>query len=200
MNNKHSNFTYAIKDNKLVCIEDVEKGLSCDCVCPACKGKLIARKGNKNSHHFAHYSVDCGKGYETALHMLAKEILSESDEMILPSVSISTDSYRPNIKLYPETRIKIEYVELEKKTDDIIPDIILHFCERQLIIEISVTHKVDNVKLEKIKNLGISTLEIYLSKYDKTISKSELKHILINSNENKSWLYNRPVLKPLKNN
>ena len=122
--------------------------------------------------------------------MLTKEILSESDEMILPSVSISTDSYRPNIKLYPETRIKIEYVELEKKTDDIIPDIILHFCERQLIIEISVTHKVDNVKLEKIKNLGISTLEIDLSKYDKTISKSELKHILINSNENKSWLYN----------
>lgn len=70
-------------------------------------------------------------------------------QMILPSVARS--SYPSNIKLYPNPKIKIDYVELEKTTDDIIPDIILHSCGRQLIIEIRVTHKVDNVKLEKNK-------------------------------------------------
>lgn len=44
--------------------------------------------------------------------------------------------------------------------------------------------------MKKIKNLGISALEIDLNKYDKAISESELKNILINSNDNKSWLYN----------
>lgn len=188
--NKYINPAYALRNDKLVYIDDVESGLSCNCICPACHGKLIARKGNKNSHHFAHYSADCGKGYETALHMLAKEILSETDEIILPSLSVSTDSYSPNIELYPESKIKIDYVELEKKTDDIIPDIILHSGGRQLIIEICVTHKVEDVKLAKIKNLGISALEINLSKCDRFISKSELENILVSSNENKSWLYN----------
>ncbi|MCM1314522.1 MAG: hypothetical protein NC244_04030 [Alistipes senegalensis] len=193
MNNKYQNSTYALRNNELVYIEDVESGLSCNYVCPACKGKLIARKGNKNSHHFAHQSADCGKGYETALHLLAKEILSEANEITTPPVYIETDSHYPNIKLFPELKIKIDHVELEKKIDNIIPDIILTSGNRQLIIEIKVTHKVDDKKLEKIRNTGISAIEIDLSKYDRIISKSELKEFLIKKRYRytKKWLYNR---------
>lgn len=195
MNNKHKNITYAIKDNKLVYINDVEKGLSCGCMCPACGEKLIAKKGSKISYHFAHYSTDCGKGYETSLHLLAKEILSEIGEIILPPVNIMNSC--SNMLISNARKIKIDYVELEKTTDNIIPDIIVHSSNRRLIIEIRVTHKVDNAKIEKIKNIGISALEIDLSKYNKSISKSELKDILIDSN-NKSWLYNTVAEKYFK--
>lgn len=129
MNNKYKNFTYALRNNELIYIEDVESGLSCNCVCPACNGKLIAKKGEKML---------------IILH-------------IIPPVYIETDSYGMNIKLFPEMK---------------------------------VTHKVDDAKLEKIRNTGISAIEIDLSKYDRIISKSELKDILVNSSKNKSWLYN----------
>lgn len=188
MNNEHKNLTYAIKDNKLIYINDVEKGLSCGCICPACGEKLIAKKGSKILYHFAHYSTDCGKGYETSLHILAKEILSEAGEIMLPSVNIIHSC--SNMLICNASKIKIDYVELEKITDDIIPDIIVHSSNRRLFIEIRVTHKVDNTKLEKIKNIGISAIEIDLSKYNKDISKLELKNILIDSNNNKSWIYN----------
>ncbi|WHY77279.1 competence protein CoiA family protein [Neobacillus sp. WH10] len=63
---------YGLKDGKLVHISDVEKGLKCECVCPACNHPLIARKGEKTAHHFAHYNgSECAKSVETALHSIS---------------------------------------------------------------------------------------------------------------------------------
>jgi len=66
---------YAIdSQNNLVSVDDVAKGLACNCYCPACKERLVAKNGgNKRIHHFAHASgVDCEGAYETMLHRLAK--------------------------------------------------------------------------------------------------------------------------------
>lgn len=59
------NLTYAQKNEKLVHVSEVERGLKCGCVCPACGEVLIARKGNKVVHHFAHKStIECQYGYQ----------------------------------------------------------------------------------------------------------------------------------------
>ena len=39
----------ALKEGKLVYIDDVERGLKCGCTCPACGEALIARKGTSGS-------------------------------------------------------------------------------------------------------------------------------------------------------
>lgn len=44
---KKQHLLYGIRNNKLVHISEVEKGIKCDCTCPACKGRLIAKKGIK---------------------------------------------------------------------------------------------------------------------------------------------------------
>lgn len=36
--------SYGLREGKLISIEDVEKGLECKCICPACKGMLVAIK------------------------------------------------------------------------------------------------------------------------------------------------------------
>ena len=184
--------TYALKNNKLVHVDDVESGIACGCVCPSCGVNLIARKGEINVHHFAHSSsCECKSGYETSLHLLAKEILSETGEILLPPVKLCGESHTTNVFLIGRHRIKsFDNVYTEKRTGDIIPDLILEKNKRELIVEIYVTHKVDDAKLQKIKDLGISAIEIDLSQTEKSISKQELKDLLLNSIENKRWLYN----------
>ena len=68
--------TYALnKLGDIVFVDDVAKGLDCECICPCCKAKLIAKNGGtKRIHHFAHASgIECEGAYESMLHLLAKE-------------------------------------------------------------------------------------------------------------------------------
>lgn len=67
--------TYAIDSSgNLVNIDEVKPGRDCSCLCPMCKEPLIAKnKGQKLSHHFAHWSGrECIYAYESMLHLLAK--------------------------------------------------------------------------------------------------------------------------------
>ena len=70
--------TYGLHSGDLVHITEVERGLACGCICPCCENQLIARKGPIVAHHFAHAGENCEGGAETALHLAAKEILSQS--------------------------------------------------------------------------------------------------------------------------
>lgn len=72
---KQPYLTYAVDSNgKLVHVDDVPKGKACGCFCPNCKGRLLARQGEKRKHHFSHLSgTECEHAYESMLHLLAKE-------------------------------------------------------------------------------------------------------------------------------
>ena len=39
---------------RLVHIDEVERGLACNCICPCCEQRMIANKGEKNQHYFSH--------------------------------------------------------------------------------------------------------------------------------------------------
>lgn len=196
----HHYQTYAIKDGKCVSIEEVESGLKCGCSCSACGKPLIARKGGKRTHHFAHYQGDtCEYGYETSLHLMAKDILSNAEAITTPPVYISFPNSNKGKELYYSAKeIKIDRVELEKRINDIIPDVVVYSGERPLIIEIYVTHRIDDDKLKKIVESGISTIEIDLSKQNKSITREELRNTLCNDTPEKAWKYNARCEEGLK--
>lgn len=81
---KPLNLIYGISgENKLVHISDVESDKACNCKCPACNTPLIAKKGTVKIPHFAHQSTEtCEYGFETSLHMAAKEILLNTKHII----------------------------------------------------------------------------------------------------------------------
>lgn len=187
----HSKLIYALKDGNIVSIADVPSGKDCGCVCPACGDELIARKGQKRMHHFAHRSnEDCEYGYESSLHLAAKDILSRSEKMVIPPVYVEfPQSGKPKELLYPKKEIPVDRVELEKRFDDIIPDIVVDSGDEHFFIEIYVTHPIDDEKLKKLKEKKISTIEIDLSKEKRDISVEELSDILLNSSPQKSWKY-----------
>lgn len=192
MAQKQLNLTVAVKNDAIVGIEDVESGLKCGCVCPACGEPLVAKKGKKMMHHFAHNSGhNCEYGYESSLHLAAKEILSRAQRMTIPAVYVSfPNSYKKDELVYEAQEIEIEKVALERRYDSIIPDVVVYSGGKQFFIEIYVTHCIDDEKLEKLKKTDISTIEIDLSKKCTITSVSELQKLLLGNCVEKKWKYN----------
>ena len=140
----------------------VSSGLSCACVCPECSEPLIARKGTKMAWHFAHKSgAECVTAPETALHKMAKQFLLDAGAVVCPRVvSYSNDYGRPDFELHGSEIIKASKMGSEDAFGDVIPDIWIRSLDgRGFFIEIKVTHGVDDVKREKLRRLGVPTIE-----------------------------------------
>lgn len=168
--NTHRLLTYALNsENKLVHIDTVLKGSACNCICPNCKSPLIAKNGGeKREHHFAHEAnSDCLRGYQTALHLLGKEIFFK--EKLIPIIN----------EKFEIVLINADSVELEKRLDDIIPDVYALTNGKPVAIEILVTHEVDDLKYRKIQNHEITTFEIDLSNLE-TLEYEEVKKQIYN--------------------
>lgn len=175
-------------------IDDAPSGLKCNCVCPACGAPLVARKGKERTAHFAHHSIkDCEFGYETSLHLLAKELISKAEVIWVPPVYLALPHRRE--ELFNWRSVPITKVILEKRFDNIIPDIMVYSGNAYFFIEIVVTHGIDDVKREKIRSANISTLEIDLSDLSEKITPDLLSDILLNQSPQKTWCYNRKANK-----
>lgn len=170
------------KDGKIVYIEDAENGLKCDCYCPECGEPLVAKNnGKKKEHHFAHFrSVECEHGYQSALHYMAKDVFLEMKEFVF-------------LKNGAPIKYRIDDVALEKAVDAIIPDILVTCDGKTFIVEIFVTHAVDDEKKEKIRNLKLSALEIDLSRFRHVILDKEALKSEVSNAENFSWVYDADV-------
>lgn len=197
---KRNQLIYALKDGVATSIENVESGLKCGCTCPSCGEPLVAKKGAKRTHHFAHYfGHNCEYGYETSLHLAAKEILSKANRIMLPAVYIQFPNSPKAPELYCESKeIEIERVELEKHLQDVIPDVVIYAGGKRLFLEVYVTHSIDDVKLKKLKEADVSTIEIDLSRKEHSISLEELKNILLGKSDEKKWVYNSVANKYLQ--
>lgn len=186
------NIKHGIKDGKLLSITQVERGLKCGCVCSACGVPLVAKKGEKVAHHFSHYGTKpCQYGYETALHLAAKEILSRSKRLFLPPSYVTFPfSGKGKLCVAGPTEIPIDSVDTESRFGSIVPDIIIHSGDKFLFVEIRVTHAIDSAKHKKIREAGVSTIEIDLHDMEDTPSEEDLTSILVSDNPRKSWSYN----------
>lgn len=200
---------FGVSNGKIVCISEIleeQRGLKCNCTCPGCGMPLQARLGEKKQRHFAHSNTSCDivSAQQTALHMLAKEIIEEEKTLLLPGIVIkrSETSFRDSgnyiVSRLPSSleyrtprKITCESVILEKRISDIIPDIVITVAGKPCLVEIAVTHFVDDNKEEKIKKLGLPLLEIDISSlYGSGLDKAQIHDAIINKLENKRWVYN----------
>ncbi len=185
-----SKLPYGLKNGKLIPIKKALQGLNCNCVCPECGSRLIARKGDNYIHHFAHYKEsNCKGGLETALHLVAKDIIEKEKQLVLPPLKTSIG--KKVIVLTKSCKVAFEQISVEVCIANIKPDLIAELKGKRILIEIAVTHFVDEVKREKIKELGFSAIEINLSKLKDGFTHDELRKQVIYSTENKSWIYNK---------
>ena len=169
-----------------------ESGLRCNCVCPSCGERLQAKLPKTKEDftpRFAHHNAEtCDYATETALHLKAKEIIEEEKRMIIPRVVAHFNNLSKEVS--PEREVSFDRVVLERRVGNVIPDILAYKDNRPLMIEITITHGIDDEKFEKLEKLGISTLEIDLSDMDTDFDPEFLRNQIINSIESKYWVYN----------
>lgn len=207
----------------------INPGLKCPD--PFCTVPLIAKKGRIKIAHFAHKASPdkCG-GVETALHLLTKEVLSNSLEFHLPPYFKRFSEIYPYLKkeigviekrigfglpetiyesfefdillgplwkieVFQETAITLQNfnIYVERPIMEMTPDIRINIpnTERNLYLEIFVTHKVDEVKIKKIQRDNLCFLELDLSTHRKNIhhiNQEFIRKILENKSYKANWI------------
>lgn len=168
---------YGLRGGHIIHISEIkpaEKGEKCNCSCPLCGGVLVARLGDKRQRHFAHKAssnCDIAFAQQTGLHILAKEIILENSQILVPGLTITrheiasgaTDVFSaaevdidlPDITAMP---VKYDAVEIEKPIDDIVADAVIRIGGTPCIVEVAVTHFVDEIKTKKLEALGLTVI------------------------------------------
>lgn len=184
------------KNGRIRSVDEVSRGMACDCVCPCCGEPVIARQGEIREWHFAHASgADCDGGAEGALHAAAKQVLVESGGMAIPARCVTATASLPDGRQgtaeagCPEAWIDFGTIETERKVGDLRPDIVATVGTDVLFIEVAVTHFIDHAKAQKIESLGFPTLEIDLANLHREKWTWEaLFEVVVESVAEKRWI------------
>lgn len=172
--------------DQLVNIKQVEKGLACHCFCFECNEPVVARKGEKNEHHFAHSSnkESCNISPESILHKFAKQVIMEEQSIVLPPL--------PNNDEMEAKTWQFDSLVEEQAIGPIRPDLVASIDNDMLLIEVAVTSFVDKEKLDFIKQLSFKTVEIDLRELlsqSIDIPSEEARQFILEQVHNKKWLY-----------
>lgn len=158
------------KEGRVRSVDEVARGLACDCVCPSCGDPVMARQGEVREWHFAHATAtECDGGAESALHRAAKQLLLESGGLTVPEIRVQREVRLPDGRVgkgeahRPERWVDFQTVEAEKTVGTIRPDIVAVVGETMLFVEIAVTHFVDQEKRAVLASYEVPTIEIDLA-------------------------------------
>lgn len=170
--------------NRIIAIAEAKRGLTCDCVCLDCGKDYVAVQGDKNDWHFRHYDeTNCKGGQETALHLLAKEIIATNSQITLPFHG--TVLYDNPVK--------------EKYFQTIQPDVTAITSGQNLFFEVLVTHLVDASKEKFYSDGEHKSVEIDLQKYEFTTREDLEKVILTDTNNKRIIFWEKKIVKEQNN-
>lgn len=199
MSNKKVFMSFAINDcGMMVSIEHAVRGAACACFCPSCREPVIAKQGDVRVWHFSHVSgADCAGAGESALHLAAKQLILSRRELVFPSVMVTKEfinmkngSIHIGHASHSEIRVSFDQVYLEQSIGLIIPDVICDTTQERYLVEIAVTHFVDEGKRALIQGLNYPAIEITINMdLREHWSWEALVEEVINGTINKSWLH-----------
>lgn len=158
--------------------------------CAACQKPVTLKQGKQRIRHFAHRAgSDCRTGFETAVHLFAKQILVEARHLRTPAMVCQLSTFGRIVTLREaETRTWVGPGEVEKWLGGFRPDVVLP-GETPLIVEVAVTHLCDDAKRQKLSELGIPAIEIDLSSVSRDITEEPLRELILENLECKRWLF-----------
>jgi len=137
-------------DGTIVHVNEVPSGLACGCKCPACSESLVAHKGPKKRHHFAHLAaLACRHAIESGLHKLAKQILDKERRLWVPAVTGEHDG--SILRKHSAQYLDFDDVVLEQPLEGIVPDVIVRKSGHELLVEIFVAHRCGTEKISRIR-------------------------------------------------
>lgn len=198
---------FGLRDGRVWAPREVEPGLACRCVCPACRQPLVAKAidSRKRVAHFAHHGeVACETGAETGIHMRAKQVICDHKRLMLPGWGGDLLE-RPNPPTaldnlrrvhegehvdYPGGQTQLEDVQEEYTMDGFKPDVYATDGLGELLIEIRYSHAVDEAKAARVREGGYRMVEIDLSGMDRDTphDPDAFDRLVLDEPANRTWI------------
>lgn len=147
--------------------------------------------------HFAHDGLACATGAETALHLMAKQILADEQRIQLPAVEVSISATDVLGKLQTVStvlagpaNVKYGMVVVEEARDNRRPDAVASGGDVDIEhrIEVFVRHAVDSVKASELEALDCACYEICLNDIPVQSTIAELRDAVIAAPDRIRWL------------
>ena len=178
--------THALNEHgELKYVREVPIGDACGCICPKCKEPLIAKHCYNEGKipHFAHVSGKvCIGAQMSANHLRAQQIIVENK-------SVMASAYKNYNGTVSARQLVFVDVKSEERNEweGIRPDVYGITADgNKWAVEIYYTNRVDIDKESKIKELGVSCLEIDIS--NQTFD--SLEDFLLNTDDYRWWVNN----------
>ena len=161
-------YSYAYDGDVVVHIDNISEHGTFYCI--SCGKEMVARLGDKKSHHFAHKVNDVSCNLETYLHKLAKLLLKKKFqeggfEIEISQYSLCKESenclFENNCKVLVDKKYDLrryyDTCEEEQYVDGFCADLLITGEGRcPILVEIYVSHKCSNQKI----NSGHRIIEI----------------------------------------
>ena len=193
---------FGLKEDKLWFVTEVANGNSCGCVCPKCKHPLQARNnpGNYKRPYFAHVArSDCVYNGMTDVHRMAQQVLLDEKNVLLPVFQalprvdlLDGEWLEGEEVVLAAKRFEAESSLLEFSENEYIADVVFACAGKELLIEIAVTHFVNDSKRQKVVGANRAMIEIDLSSVepDLIFDYKKFRALVLNPRDRATWINN----------
>lgn len=205
---------FGLRDGRAWAPSEVAKGKACGCVCPGCLAPLTAKAqhSRRKRPHFAHLTdTGCNTGRETGVHLRAKQLIADRRQLLLPAwpgnpattpnpprARDSDGQWHSGRRVdLPAHTANLDKVELERSFGLYTPDIAATDQAGTLLIEIRVTHAVDDRKAELVDAGGYRMVEIDLSGLDRNTPHDPVafEQAVLCDPANRQWIANPQAMR-----
>ena len=178
-----------IQTNQIIHISKLPRGIESKTKCFDCSEPVFAKRGDIRRHHFSHFGETNCNG-ESYLHYRAKELICKTK--LVPYLPVNNN-----------TKVQIrefQNASMEYQLGTFFTDVFLTDQDKQIAVEIKVTHGTEKEKIEYFQSKKLTAIEIDLSKYiNKNLNKDELIKAIYSTPKNVSYLYSQTLNKNKKN-
>lgn len=128
---------------------------------------------------------------ESLLHREVKAILESASSLMLPGwVDPLDDDDQFDPYEVPPRRVGVRGAVLEHRLGRIIPDVIARLGDgSELLIEVTVTNRITDERLDRIRQVNLPTLEIDFSRMGGVVSRERLRKLVLDDLMGKDWLH-----------
>jgi len=179
---------------KLVSINEVARGLACDCVCPGCGTELVAKQGDVNLWHFAHTTDVSGEcnGLMASIRAKVREVIIGGGKMAIPHLLAGKPGGRISFtELEQDMQICNANADLVGQVGDTRVAVFLdedRTLKEQLLVE--HLHASEKIALLRIDLLD---LEYLLSRAQQSEDSANytavIEQTILNNTECREWIY-----------
>ena len=189
---------FGLRDSRLFEPLAVEPGIGCNCICPGCGAKLVAKHSpsGKVRPHFSHASeTACNGGLESALHLAAKQFIEARHELYLPDLFATMSASGPGGSQLSRSAcvregelVVLLQVGTEVTIGSIRPDLVVNTADQKFLVEIAYTSFVNPEKLEVIRLQGKAAIEVDISDIT-LLNFEEIGKRLFEPHPKTTWLF-----------